>query len=52
MSSYLLLFMKIHTLTQQLAESIREIFAAFDLNGDKRLDPKELLHAFASMVDP
>ena len=34
----------------QLSQAIREIFNAFDADGNHRLDAKELRHAFASMV--
>ena len=34
----------------QLSGSIRETFGFFDLNGDQRLDERELRYAFSSMV--
>ncbi len=34
----------------QVFGAVREIFQAFDTNGDKRLDAAELRHAFACMV--
>ena len=34
----------------QFSEAIRETFTFFDLNGDKRIDQRELRFAFSSMV--
>ena len=34
----------------QLSGSIRETFGFFDLNGDKRIDQRELRYAFSGMV--
>jgi hypothetical protein len=36
----------------QLSDAIKEMFTVFDLNGDKRIDPRELRFAFSSMVCP